>query len=150
MMGTRGLLEHEGLSGAVIGAAIAVHKELGPGLLESAYESCLSFELSRLGIAFQRQLELPVMYKGNRVDCGYRLDIVVEGTILVELKSVDKIALVHEAQLLTYLRLSRLPVGFLMNFNTGRMTDGIMRRVLKQPTGGELPTDPGAGPLDVA
>jgi GxxExxY protein len=114
----------------VIGLAIGVHRELGPGLLESAYEECLCFELKQSGIVFGRQVPLPIVYKGTRLDCGYRLDIVVQGELIVEIKSVDHLLPIHEAQLLTYLRLGRQKVGLLMNFNNVVLKDGIRRLVL--------------------
>ncbi|WLD12498.1 GxxExxY protein [Planctellipticum variicoloris] len=125
------MLDHEVLSGRICGAAIAVHRELGPGLLESAYEACLCHELGSLGIGYQRQLELPVHYKGMTLDCGYRMDLLVEDTIVLELKSVDALLPLHTAQLLTYLRLSGKPVGILLNFNVPVMKEGIRRVVLK-------------------
>ena len=112
---------------AIIGAAIEVHRELGPGLLESAYEECLCYELSLRGLSFQRQVELPVIYKGNRLDCGFRLDIVAEGSVVVELKAVEKVLPIHEAQVLTYLKLSEMTVGLLLNFNVPLMKDGVKR-----------------------
>ena len=115
---------------AVIGAGIEVHKALGPGLLESAYEECLCYELRLRGISYQRQVDLPVTYKDVKLDCGYRLDLAVKDTAIVELKAVEKILPVHEAQLLTYLRLSGKRVGLLMNFNVATLKDGIVRRVL--------------------
>jgi GxxExxY protein len=117
------------LSNKVIGAAIEVHKALGPGLLESAYEECFCHELSLRNITYERQKPLPVVYKKKRLDCGYRLDVVVEDAIIVELKSCDKIEPIHKAQLLTYLKLSRLTLGLLLNFNTTLMRDGIVRIV---------------------
>ena len=114
----------------IIGAAIETHRELGPGLLESAYEECLCHELSCRGLAFQRQVPLPVLYKGVKLDCGYRMDVVVEDSVVLELKSVEQILPLHEAQLLTYLRLSKKRVGLLMNFNTIVLKDGIVRRVV--------------------
>ena len=117
------------LSSKIIGAAIEVHKKLGPGLLESVYEECICHELSLRGIAFERQKPLPVVYKGKKLDCGYRLDIVVEKVIIVELKSCEKIEPIHRAQLLTYLKLSGLNLGLLLNFNTPVMRDGIVRIV---------------------
>ncbi|MCC6573559.1 MAG: GxxExxY protein [Planctomycetes bacterium] len=116
------------LSERIIGFCIEIHKALGPGLLESAYEECLCFELATAGIAFERQKPLPVEYKGVRLDCGYRLDLVVEGLIIVELKAVEKILPVHEAQLLTYLKLTGIPLGLLINFNVPLLKDGIVRR----------------------
>ncbi len=105
------------LSNRIIGAAIEVHRILGPGLLESAYEECLSRELSLRNVPFERQVPLPVEYKGTRLDCGYRLDLVVDGLVIVELKAIEKIEPIHEAQLLTYLRLTDLWLGLLINFN---------------------------------
>lgn len=124
------MLIHEELTHRIRGAAIEVHKELGPGLLESAYEECLCHELSLGRLGFQRQVPLPVTYKGIKLDCGYRLDVVVEDKIVLELKSVKETTPLHEAQLLTYLRLSGKKVGLLMNFNTALMKDGIKRMVL--------------------
>ncbi len=121
---------HEQLTERIIGAAIEVHRALGPGLLESAYEACLCHELSKQGIAFQRQAEMPVVYDGERIDCGYRLDLVVEGSVIEELKSVEELSPIHEAQLLTYLRLSGLKVGLLINFNVNLLKDGVKRRVM--------------------
>ena len=117
------------LSSTIIGAAIEVHKTLGPGLLESAYEECLCHELSLRGVSFERQKPLPVEYKGTKLDCGYRLDIIVENTIILELKSCGKIEQIHKAQLLTYLKLSGLHLGLLLNFNVPVMRDGIIRIV---------------------
>ena len=122
------LLKYEKLTEAIIGAAIEVHRELGPGLLESAYEECLCHEFSSRGLAFRRQVELPVHYKKVNLDCGYRLDLLVEETAVLELKSVEKVLPVHEAQLMTYLKLSRKPVGLLLNFNVPVLKDGIVRR----------------------
>ena len=109
------------LSSKIIGAAIEVHKALGPGLLESVYEECLCHELGLQGISFDRQRSLPVQYKGNKLDIGYRLDIVVDNRIILELKSCDKIEPIHNAQLLTYLKLSGLNLGLLLNFNVAMM-----------------------------
>lgn len=117
-------------SRSVIGAAIEVHKSLGPGLLESAYESCLCHELIQRGVSVQRQHPLPLIYKGVQIDCGYRLDLLVENCVIVELKSVEQVKPIHEAQLLSYLKLSGCTVGLLLNFNSMRMVDGITRRVL--------------------
>ena len=119
------------LSSKIIGAAIEVHKILGPGLLESTYEECLYHELTLQGLSFEKQKPLPVKYKGNLLDCGYRLDIVVENEIVVELKSCEKIEPIHKAQLLTYLKLSGLQLGLLLNFNSPVMRDGIIRLVNK-------------------
>ena len=115
------------LTGAVIGAAIEVHKILGPGLLESVYEKCLCHELMLRGIPFERQLELPVEYKGEKLDCGYRIDIVADEDLIVELKSCDSLQPIHEAQLLTYLRLMKKKVGLLINFNVPVLKEGIKR-----------------------
>lgn len=117
------------LSSTIIGAAIEVHKIIGPGLLESAYEECLCHELSLRKISFERQKPLPVVYKECKLDCGYRFDIIVENAIIVELKSCDQIKPVHKAQLLTYLKLSGLTLGLLLNFNMTVMRDGIVRIV---------------------
>ena len=117
------------LSSKIIGAAIEVHKALGPGLLESAYEECLCHELSLRGMSFESQKPLPILYKGKRLDCGYRLDMVVEKAIILELKSCEKIEPIHKAQLLTYLKLSGLKLGLLLNFNVSLMRAGIVRIV---------------------
>ena len=115
------------LSNTIVGAAIEVHKLVGPGLLESAYEECLCHELVLRGIPFERQKNLPLVYKQRQLDCGYRLDVVVDNMVVVELKSCDKIESIHKAQLLTYLKLSGLPLGLLLNFNVPLMKDGIIR-----------------------
>jgi GxxExxY protein len=117
------------LSEKVIGAAIKVHRELGPGLLESAYEACLVYELGDCGLLVETQRPLPVVYRGVKLDCGYRLDIVVEGKLIVELKAVDRIMPIHEAQLLSYLRLSGIHLGLLVNFHVNLLKDGIKRLV---------------------
>ena len=114
----------------IIGAAIEVHKALGPGLLESAYEECLCHELSLLGIDFIRQLKLPVKYKGIELDVGYRLDLYINGCVIVELKSVAKLTPIHDAQLLTYLRLLNCKTGLLINFNVPVLKQGLRRKVL--------------------
>ncbi len=118
------------LSERVIGLAIDVHRHLGPGLLESAYEECLSFELNQSGIRYLRQVPLPVVYKDVRLECGYRMDMVVENELILEIKAVERITAVHEAQMLTYLRLSKCHVGLLMNFNSMTLKDGLRRFVL--------------------
>ena len=123
------MLMYEELSHQVLAACIEVHRELGPGLLESAYEECLCRELSLRSLAFTRQVPVPVVYKGVRLDCGYRLDIVVGDKLLLEIKSVDEIHPIHEAQLMTYLRLSGLRVGLLINFNVAILKEGVVRRV---------------------
>ena len=117
------------ITARVIGAAIEVHIALGPGLLESAYEECLSQELQLRGISFERQKPLPVKYKGARLDCGYRLDMVVEDKVILELKACDSIEEIHKAQILTYLRLSGLKLGLILNFNVPVMKEGIVRVV---------------------
>lgn len=111
----------------VIGACIDIHEQLGPGLLESAYEECLCHELSLLGISFERQKPLPVAYKAVKLDCGYKMDLVVENKIIVELKAVEQLLPIHEAQLLTYLKLSGLTLGLLINFNVPVLKSGIKR-----------------------
>jgi len=122
-------MEFDAFSNRVIGCAIEVHRHLGLGLLESAYEQCLAPELSRHGIAFELQLALPVQSKDVRLDCAYR-DIVVENQLIVELKSVEEIRGIHEAQLLTYMKLAGVKIGLLMNFNVTKLKDGIQRFVL--------------------
>jgi GxxExxY protein len=117
------------LTGKIIGAAIEVHKVLGPGLLESAYEECLAHELSFANISFERQVPLPVIYKSLQLDCGYRLDFLVEKTVVVELKAVDALQGIHDAQLLTYLKLGGWPIGLLINFNVPVLKKGIKRMV---------------------
>ena len=119
------------LTEAIIGAAIEVHRALGPGLLESAYEECLCFELQQRGFAVERQRRLPVVYKAVHVDFGYALDVVVENRIVLELKSVPALLPVHEAQLHTYLRFSGIDVGLLMNFNTPALPQGL-RRIIRR------------------
>jgi GxxExxY protein len=115
---------------AVIGAAIEVHRQLGPGLLESAYLECLSRELVLRGIPFEREKPLPLEYKGVYLECGYRLDLLVAGCVVVEVKSVEALAPVHDAQLLTYLRLGGWRVGLLINFNVAALKSGIHRKIL--------------------
>jgi GxxExxY protein len=118
------------LTQAVIGAAIEVHKALGPGLLESAYEQCLCRDLKLRGVSFQRQRPVPLEYKGIELECGYRVDLLVEASVVVEIKAVTKIEPVHEAQLLTYMKLGHWKLGLLINFNVPLLKDGIRRRVL--------------------
>jgi GxxExxY protein len=115
------------LTEQVIGACIDIHRHLGPGLLESAYEECLCYELAQLGIRFERQKPLPVKYKSVNLDCGYRLDLVIEDRIIVELKAVESVLPIHEAQLLTYLKLSGFTLGLLINFNVPLLKNGIKR-----------------------
>jgi GxxExxY protein len=115
---------------AIIGAAMEVHRAIGPGPLESAYRQCLCYELALRKIPFQMEQSLPVHYKGIKLDCGYRLDLVVAGAVVVEIKAVDHITPLHEAQLLTYLNMGGWKVGLLINFNVPLLRDGIVRRVL--------------------
>jgi GxxExxY protein len=115
----------------IIGCAIEIHKTLGPGLLESAYEECLCFELSQCSLSFRRQLPLPLKYKGIKLDCGYVMDLVVEDLVIVELKTVEKLLPIHEAQLLTYLKLYQRSVGLLINFNVPALKTGI-KRIINQ------------------
>jgi GxxExxY protein len=114
----------------IIGAAIEVHRVLGPGLLESAYEECLSKELQLRDLKVDRQKPMPLVYKGSKLDCGYRLYLVVESKIIVELKSIESFAPIHEAIILTYLRLSGLSLGLLINFNVKTLKDGIRRYII--------------------
>jgi GxxExxY protein len=118
------------LTERVIGLAISVHRALGPGLLESAYEECLCFELREAGFPVARQAPLPIEYKGIRLDCGYRLDIMLGRDLILEIKAVEKLLPIHEAQILTYLRLSRVRTGLLINFNSVVLKDGLRRFVL--------------------
>ncbi|MDI6625596.1 MAG: GxxExxY protein [Brevundimonas sp.] len=115
---------------SVMDAAFTVHRALGPGLLESVYEACMAEELHQAGLQVQRQVGVPVTYGEARMDVGYRLDLLVEGTVIVEVKSIDALASIHTAQLLTYLRFSGLRLGYLINFNTVRLKDGFRRLVL--------------------
>jgi GxxExxY protein len=117
------------ISGKIIGAAIEVHRKLGPGLLESAYEECLCCEMSLRGIKFERQVPLPLNYKGVDLDCGYRLDLLVEDKVIVELKSIEALEPIHDAQLLTYLRLRNAWLGLIINFNVMMLKDGVRRLV---------------------
>ena len=118
------------LTQQIIGAAIEVHRHLGPGLLESAYETCLAYELQELGLSFERQRALPLVYKEMRLDQGYRVDLLVERKAVVELKVVEQIAPVHEAQVLSYLRFSGCKIGLLLNFNVKLLKDGIRRFIM--------------------
>ena len=118
----------------IIGRALDVHKELGPGLLESAYEECLAFELKQAGLIIERQVPVPVIYKDIKLDCGYRIDILVENKVIIELKTLETIAPVHEAQILTYLKFSKKEIGLLINFNVTLLKNGIKRfRLFKTP-----------------
>ena len=129
-LGTVQKLRYEELTKEIIGAAIEVHKAVGPGLLEGVYEECLCHELKLRNLNFERQILVPVTYKGVTLDCGYRLDLLVEKTVILELKSVDRIHPIFEAQLLTYMRLLQKPVGLLINFNVPMLRSGIVRKVL--------------------
>lgn len=117
------------LTEKIIGAAISVHRALGPGLLESAYEECLCYELSQIGLKFNRQVPLPVSYKGVKLDCGYKMDLVVENEVIVELKTVERLIPVHEAQLLSYLKLHHKKIGLLINFHVPVLKSGLKRMV---------------------
>jgi len=123
------LLEKE-LPERILDAALEVHRALGPGLLESAYEECFCFELAQRGIRVERQRPIPLTYKEVHLDCGYRADVVVESRVLIEIKALEVLHPIHEAQLMTYLRLSGIRVGLLLNFNCKQMKDGIIRRVI--------------------
>jgi GxxExxY protein len=128
--------DNDPLTEKVIGLAIEVHRQLGPGLLESAYEECLCYELAHAGFAFRRQVALPIVYKSVRLDCGYRLDVVVENRLILELKTVERLMPIHEAQVITYMRLSGVPTGLLLNFNAVVLKHGIRRLMLSGPTTG--------------
>ena len=119
----------EELTSSIIGAAIEVHKTLGPGLLESVYETCLAYELKQKGLKVERQKPLPVIYKSTQLDCGYRLDMLVENSVIVEIKAIEQLLPLHDAQLLSYLQLSGCTVGLLMNFNVSLLKHGIRRMV---------------------
>jgi GxxExxY protein len=123
--------KNDPLTEKIIGLAIEVHRALGPGLLESAYEECLCFELSQAGIPFQRQVPIAIQYKRVKLDCGYRMDIMVPGKLVIEIKSVERLTGIHEAQLLTYMKLSSTPVGLLINFHTSVLKSGIRRLLLR-------------------
>lgn len=113
----------------IIGAAMAVHRELGSGLLESAYEACLAYEIAKSGLSVERQKELPVKYRNVKLDCGYRIDLLIEDKVIIEIKAIDKLAPIHTAQLLSYLKLSGCKVGLLINFNVKVLKDGIRRLI---------------------
>jgi GxxExxY protein len=119
----------DAITDAIIGDAIAVHRELGPGLLESTYEACLSTLLSRRGLTIQRQVPMPIVFQGERFDCAYRVDLLVESRVIIELKTVTKLEQVHFAQMMTYLKFSGCEVGLLINFNVTRLADGLRRVV---------------------
>ncbi len=124
----------EDIGNQIVDSAFTVHTELGPGLLESAYEQCLAFELNRRDLQVERQKQLPLIYKGMKMDAGYRLDLLVESTVIVEVKAVERFDPIHEAQLLSYLKLSGLHLGFLINFNTRLIKDGLRRLVHNLPS----------------
>ena len=137
------------LSDEIIAACIEVHRHLGPGLLESAYQKCLCHELSLRRLRFESQKALPVVYKGVRLDCGYRLDLVVAGRIIVEVKAVDRLTAVHEAQVITHLKLTELDVGLLVNFNVAAVRHGLRRLSRRARTRAWLPVgSPEAGGPD--
>jgi len=117
------------LTGKIIGCAIEVHKALGPGLLESAYEECLAYELQAAGLRFERQKPLPIVYKNVKLDCGYRIDILVEDLVVIELKTAEEFNPIHEAQILTYLKFSEKKIGLLMNFNVTVFKNGLKRYI---------------------
>lgn len=123
-------MEFDELSKTVLGCAIEVHRELGPGLLESTYEQCMAYELSRANIPFRFQVALPVLYKETQLDCGYRIDLLIDDQLIVELKCVEQLAKIHEAQILTYMRLAKIKAGLLINFNVPLLKRGIRRFVL--------------------
>jgi len=123
-------MKFDQLSNQVIGCALEVHRYLGPGLLESTYEQCLAHELKIMGIPFELQYPVPVEYKGIKLNCGYRIDMLIDNAIVVELKSVEKILPIHQAQLLTYMKLSNVSIGLLINFNVELIKNGIRRMVL--------------------
>jgi GxxExxY protein len=123
-------MEFDELSKRVIGCALEVHRHLGPGLLESSYEQCLAHELSCAKLPFQLQVGLPLQYKSLRLDCGYRIDLLVDGKLILELKSVEQLLPIHEAQLLTYMKLAQIATGLLINFNVPLLKQGIKRFVL--------------------
>ncbi|NLN95047.1 MAG: GxxExxY protein [Bacteroidales bacterium] len=114
----------------IIGCAIEVHKQLGPGLLESAYEECLFYELKNAGLEVKKQLALPLIYKEIKLDAGYRIDLLIENKVIVEIKSVDVLAEIHKAQLMTYMKLANIKVGLLMNFNVTKLKEGIIRWII--------------------
>lgn len=121
------IMEFNEITEKIIGCAIEVHKQLGPGLLESAYEECLAYELNNLGLKIERQKAVPVVYKNIKLDCGYRLDILVEDLVIIELKTVDILNPVHEAQILTYMKFARKNIGLLINFNVTLLKNGLKR-----------------------
>jgi len=124
------MIEFDRLSRRVIGCALEVHRNLGPGLLEASYQQCLAYELGQERLSFRTQAQFPVLYKGQELDCGFRVDLEVESQLIAELKSVSSLAPIHRAQLLTYLKLAKIRVGLLINFNSRRLSDGIERLVV--------------------
>ncbi len=124
------MVEINTITEKIIGAAIEVHRHIGPGLLESAYQACLAKELSLIGLRYEQERPLPLEYKGLKLDCGYRLDFLVEQSVIVELKSVDQLLPIHEAQLLTYLKLTKCKIGLLINFNVPVLKQGLKRMAL--------------------
>ncbi|XQF90021.1 GxxExxY protein [Pseudoalteromonas espejiana] len=120
-------MDTDTLTKAVIGCAIEVHRNLGPGLLESSYEACLIYELSKIGLSAQNQVELPIYYKDQYINTGYRLDILLPNKLIIELKAVEKLLPIHSAQLITYMKLSEISTGLLINFNGLKLVDGIKR-----------------------
>ncbi|MGH7575968.1 MAG: GxxExxY protein [Longimicrobiales bacterium] len=138
----------DSMTEAIIGEAIEVHRELGPGLLESTYEACLGALLVRRGLQVERQVTMPLTFRGVSIDCGYRLDILVERRLVVELKTVAKLEAVHMAQMMTYLKLSGCVVGLLINFNVARLTDGVRRVVRGYPERTSASSDPSASLCD--
>lgn len=123
-------MEFDDLSRRVIGCALEVHRNLGPGLLESAYRQCLAHELAQNGIPFRMEAPLPVQYKNILLDCAYRIDLLIDGQLIVELKSMDSLLPIHQAQLISYMRLAKIPTGLLINFNVAKLQNGIKRFVL--------------------
>jgi len=123
-------MDFDELSRSVIGCAIEVHRNLGPGLLESTYRQCLAYELSNKGIPFQMEAPLPIQYKKILLDCGYRIDLLLPGELIVEIKSVEGLLPIHHAQILTYMKLANVPLGLLVNFNVTKLQNGIKRFVL--------------------
>ncbi len=122
--------QHQELTGKIIAAAIEVHKHLGPGLLEIAYQTCLAAELENLNLGYQREISVPLTYKGRKLDCGFRVDFLVENTVILELKSIETLLPVHDSQILSYLRFMKKQVGLLFNFNESLMKKGIRRFIL--------------------
>ena len=123
-------MDFDGLSRSVIGCAIEVHRNLGPGLLESTYRQCLAYELSNSGVPFQMEVPLPVRYKEILLDCGYRIELLLRDELIVEIKSVETLLPIHQAHILTYMRLANVPLGLLINFNLTKLQNGIKRFVL--------------------